>query len=60
MTWTSRPPTRADADAVVALVCAVDDVKNAGAVAAAFQKLPEVQKVLASGPAKRRLARIDS
>lgn len=25
MTWTSRPPTRADADAVVALVCAVDE-----------------------------------
>jgi DNA polymerase (family 10) len=36
----------------VDLVCAVDDVKNAGEVAGAFEKFPEVQKVLASGPAK--------
>ena len=36
----------------VDLVCAVDDMKNTPAVAAEFQKLPEVQKVLASGPAK--------
>ena len=36
----------------VDLVCAVDDVRNALKVAERFQKLPEVQKVLVSGPAK--------
>lgn len=36
----------------VDLVCAVDGMKHAPAVAERFQKLAEVQKVLASGPAK--------
>jgi DNA polymerase (family 10) len=36
----------------VDLVCAVDDMKNTPRVEERFRTLPEVQKVLASGPAK--------